>query len=32
MPFFFAGMILLGFAYEKKLNLAAVILGWGMAE
>ncbi|GAA5979068.1 hypothetical protein JCM10908_002794 [Rhodotorula pacifica] len=32
IPFFFAGMILLGFSYEKKLNVGAVIMGWGMAE
>lgn len=32
MPFFIVGMCLLGVAYHEKLNIAAVIFGWGMAE
>lgn len=32
MPFFIVGMCLLGWAYEEKPSIAAVIFGWGMAE
>ncbi|GAA6020608.1 hypothetical protein JCM8202_006321 [Rhodotorula sphaerocarpa] len=32
MPFFIVGMCLLGVAYHEKLNIAAVVFGWGMAE
>ncbi|GAA5936907.1 hypothetical protein JCM3775_002741 [Rhodotorula graminis] len=32
MPPFVAGFILLGAAFQNKLNVAAVIFGWGLAE
>ena len=32
MPFFIVGMCLLGWAYEEKPSIVAVIFGWGMAE
>lgn len=32
MPFFVVGFCLLGAAFENKLNVAAVIFGWGLAE
>ncbi|GAA5850501.1 hypothetical protein JCM5353_004758 [Sporobolomyces roseus] len=32
IPFFVAGFVLLGAAFEKKLPVVAIIFGWGMAE
>ncbi|GAA5924151.1 uncharacterized protein JCM15063_005558 [Sporobolomyces koalae] len=32
IPFFVGGFVLLGAAFEKKLPVAALIFGWGMAE
>ncbi|BGP37217.1 hypothetical protein JCM10449v2_001122 [Rhodotorula kratochvilovae] len=32
IPFFIVGFCLLGVAFEKKLNVASVIFGWGLAE
>ncbi|KAM0746165.1 MFS general substrate transporter [Meredithblackwellia eburnea MCA 4105] len=32
VPLFLGGMMLLGAAFEKKLSVAALVFGWGMAE
>ncbi|GAA6061104.1 hypothetical protein JCM10212_006135 [Sporobolomyces blumeae] len=32
IPFFVGGFVLLGAAFEKKLNVAAIVFGWGLAE
>ncbi|GJN87833.1 hypothetical protein Rhopal_000788-T1 [Rhodotorula paludigena] len=32
IPFFVVGFCLLGVSFEKKLNIAGVIFGWGLAE
>ncbi|GAA5996418.1 hypothetical protein JCM5350_005464, partial [Sporobolomyces pararoseus] len=32
IPFFVAGFVLLGAAFEKKLPVVALIFGWGLAE
>lgn len=32
MPFFVVGFIVLGAAFQKKLSVAALVFGWGLAE
>ncbi|GAA6008592.1 hypothetical protein JCM11491_003359 [Sporobolomyces phaffii] len=32
IPFFVAGFVLLGFCFERKLPVVALIFGWGLAE
>ncbi|KAI8460285.1 major facilitator superfamily domain-containing protein [Phakopsora pachyrhizi] len=32
LPLLVAGFVLLGAAFQKKLNIASVVFGWGMAE
>lgn len=32
MPLYLCGFLLLGAAFEHRLGLAAIILGWGLAE
>ncbi|GAA5966202.1 hypothetical protein JCM21900_003331 [Sporobolomyces salmonicolor] len=32
MPFFIGGFVLLGAAFEKKLSVAAIVFGWGLAQ
>jgi hypothetical protein len=32
LPFFVGGFVLLGYSFEYKLNFAAAVVGWVMAE